>query len=170
MKIQIIGFSGSGKSTLARLLGNHHHIEVLHLDSVHFYGDWQERTVEEQNQIVTEFMQKNNNWVIDGNYSKVAPKRFEESDVTIFLAYNRFTCYWNAWRRYRAHRGIHRFDCPCIEKFDLEFRFWILWQGRKRQRVQNMYINLNKTKGEKYLFKNRKQLHAWLNKNQIIQP
>lgn len=167
MKIQIIGFSGSGKSTLAKILSDHHNISVLHLDSVHFYGDWQERTLEEQNAIVLDFMHQHSDWIIDGNYSRVAPKRFEESDLTIFLAYNRFVCYWNAWRRYRKHRGIHRFDCPCIEKFDLEFRYWILVQGRKHKRVQNMYVNFHKTHGTRLLFKNRKQLNRWLKEQNI---
>ena len=84
MKIQIIGYAGSGKSTLAKKLGNHYNINYLHLDNTHFYGNWEERTVEEQTKIVDKFLLENENWIIDGNYSKVSPKRFEESDITIF--------------------------------------------------------------------------------------
>ena len=71
MKIQIIGYSGSGKSTLARELGKIYNIPVLHLDSTKFYGDWQERTVEEQTKIVQKFMDENDSWIIDGSYGKI---------------------------------------------------------------------------------------------------
>lgn len=94
MKIQIIGYSGSGKSTLAIKLGKLFNIPVLHLDVTKFYGDWQERTVEEQNKIVQEFLDKNENWVIDGNYTKICPQRFEESDMTIYLNFNRLFCFF----------------------------------------------------------------------------
>ena len=167
MKIQIIGFSGSGKSTLARILSKHYNIPVLHLDSVHFYGDWQERTIEEQNEIVSDFIIHNPDWVVDGNYSMIASNRFELSDITIFLAYNRLTCYWNCLKRYRQHRGKHRLDCPCIEKFDWEFQQWILWKGRTNKRIKKMYSNLHKTRGTKLVFKNRKQLIRWLKDQHI---
>lgn len=167
MKIQIIGFSGSGKSTLTRTLSKHYEIPALHLDAVHFYGDWQERTVEEQTDIVRQFMKENPSWIIDGNYSMVARERFEESDLTIFLAYNRLTCYFNCRNRYKKHKGTHREDCPCEEKFDFEFRKWILWTGRKRKRVQNMHVNLNRTSGEKVVLKNQRQLQKWLKEKGI---
>ena len=60
MKIQIIGYSGSGKSTLAKKLGLFYNIPYLHLDNVQFYGDWQERSIKEQNLIVDKFLQENN--------------------------------------------------------------------------------------------------------------
>lgn len=167
MKIQIIGFSGSGKSTLARKLSEHYQIPLLHLDVVHFFGDWQERSIDEQTKIVQSFMSKNPDWVIDGNYSGVARERFSLSDITIFLAYNRFTCYLNCKRRYKQHIGRNREDCPCIEKFDFEFQKWILWTGRKAKRVRKMKSYWQQTPGEKLLFKNKKQLNKWLKENQI---
>ena len=85
MKIQIIGYSGSGKSTLARKLGEYYNIPVLHLDSVHFKNNWEERTDEEFNEIVSRFIEENESWIIDGNYSRIAPIRFEISDQLIFL-------------------------------------------------------------------------------------
>ena len=52
MKIQICGFSGSGKSTLARALGKKYGCPVLHMDGVHWYGDWQCRSDEEKTEIL----------------------------------------------------------------------------------------------------------------------
>ena len=73
MRIQIIGYSGSGKSTLARRLGELYGLPVLHLDAVQFYGNWNERSLEEQNALVQKFLEKNEGWVIDGNYARVCP-------------------------------------------------------------------------------------------------
>lgn len=162
MKIQIIGYSGSGKSTLAKMLGTFYNIPYLHLDNVQFYGEWEERTKEEQNEIVNQFLKDNEKWVIDGNYSVVAPSRFEDSDVTIFLNYNRFFCYRMCKKRYKMYKNSSRESCPCKEKFDFKFKKWILYEGRTKKRRQKHLSNLNKTKGEKLIFNNRKQLNLWL--------
>ena len=162
MKIQIIGYSGSGKSTLAKKLGLFYNIPYLHLDNVQFYGDWQERSIEEQNKIVDKFLKENDNWVIDGNYSKVSPIRFEISDIKILLNYNRFYCYKMCKNRYKMYKDTPRESCPGKEKFDLEFKKWILFSGRTKKRKQKHLINLNKTNGKKLIFNNLKQLNNWL--------
>ena len=171
MKIQIIGYSGSGKSTLAIKLGKLFNIPVLHLDVTKFYGDWQERTVEEQNKIVQEFLDKNENWVIDGNYTKICPQRFEESDMTIYLNFNRLFCFFSAYRRYKKYRHKHRESLPCNDKFDKTFRNWLLFSGRTKERAIKNLENLNKTKGQKYIFKNRRQVNKFVQKleNEIKQ-
>ncbi len=167
MKIQIIGYAGSGKSTLAKKLGEHYEINYLHLDNTHFYGNWEERTVKEQTEIVDKFLLENENWIIDGNYSKVSPIRFEESDITIFLNYNRFYCYKKARRRYLENKNQIRESCPCIEKFDLKFKYWIMFKSRTKQRRKQYIINLNKTKGIKLIFNNVNELNIWLKENNI---
>ena len=162
MKIQIIGYSGSGKSTLAKKLAEHYKIPQLYLDNTKFYGDWEERTREEQTKIVEEFMDKNDSWVIDGNYRKIAKRRFEEWDLLIFLDYNRFFCYRQAKKRYKENKGGSRESCPCEERFNLSFRFWILFQSRNRRKKKQLQDMMDLAKGEKLVFKNRKQLNAYL--------
>lgn len=167
MKIQIIGYAGSGKSTLAKRLGEHYNINYIHLDNVQFYGNWETRSIEEQTFIVDKFLTENENWVIDGNYSRVSPIRFEISDITIFLNYNRFYCYKMARKRYKENKNKTRESCPCKEKLDLSFRYWILYSGRTKKRKQKHLDNLNKTKGQKLIFNNKKELEEWLIKNNI---
>lgn len=159
MKICIIGYSGSGKSTLAVQLGQKCGLPVLHLDATFWYGDWQQRSAEEQAFIVRKFMDDNpDGWVIDGNYKKICPERFEECDKLIFLNYNRFFCYKEAKKRYKTNRGNVRPDCPCIEKFDFEFKKWILFEGRTRKIKAGYKDLINRCKGEVFIFKSRKQL------------
>lgn len=92
VRIQIIGYSGSGKSTLARRLGELYGLPVLHLDAVQFYGNWNERSLEEQNALVQKFLEQNEGWVIDGNYARVCPQRFAMADACIFLDFARVPC------------------------------------------------------------------------------
>ena len=167
MKIQIIGYAGSGKSTLAKRLGEHYNINYIHLDNVQFYGNWETRSIEEQTFIVDKFLTENENWVIDGNYSRVSPIRFEISDITIFLNYNRFYCYKMARKRYKENKNKTRESCPCVEKFDFGFRYWILYSGRTKKRKQKHLDNLNKTKGQKLIFNNISELNNWLKENKV---
>ena len=163
MKIQIIGYSGSGKSTLAKLLSKHYNIPALHLDSINFLPNWKERPRDEFNNIVKEFIENNDSWIIDGTYSSVARERYEMADLIIFLNYNRFFCYRSAKKRAKAYKNKTRPDMAegCQEKFDKEFRRWILFEGRTKKRRMK-YKELCKM-GKGYLvFKNRKALHKYL--------
>ena len=155
MKIQIIGYSGSGKSTLARTLGDILGVPVLHLDNAHFYGDWQEKNREEMSQEVEAFLEAHTGWVIDGNYSSVAPRRFRESDMTIYLNFGRVRCFFSAYHRYLKYRGRARESCPCREKFDRTFALWILRDGRTPARRKKHLENLSATSGTQVTLKNR---------------
>lgn len=162
MKIQIIGYSGSGKSTLAKQLSEHYNIPLLYLDNTKFYDNWVERTDEEQTKLVEDFLNKNDSWVIDGNYRRICSRRFEECDQLIFLDYNRFFCYREAKKRYKKNKGTYRESCNCPEKFDLGFQFWILVKSHNRKKKQGLQFLIDKAKKEKLVFKNRKQLSKYL--------
>jgi adenylate kinase family enzyme len=162
MKISIIGFSGSGKSTLAKTLSKHYNIPVLHMDSIHFLDNWKERSNEEFNSIVKEFIDKNESWIIDGNYKSIVPERHEMADLLIFLDYNRFFCYKSAKERYKKYIGKTRDDMAsgCEEKFDKEFRCWLLYKGRTRKRRLRLLQTAQKHPNS-LIFKNRKQLFKY---------
>ncbi len=84
MRIAIIGYSGSGKSTTARIISNYKRVPLLHLDSVHFAPGWTERSDDECRAIVQSFIE-GEQWVIDGNYSKLCmDERLERADTILF--------------------------------------------------------------------------------------
>lgn len=157
-----MGYSGSGKSTLAVILGQKYNIPVLHLDATFWYGDWQSRSRKEQQEEVGKFLSENEEWVIDGNYFKISPGRFADCDKLFFLNYNRFYCYRQACRRYKKYKGSVRPDCPCPEKFDAEFKSWLLKQGRTRERKQKYREIIADCKGEVLEFRSRKKLMRYL--------
>eukprot|EP00833_Pecoramyces_ruminatium_P003678 jgi/Orpsp1_1/1177710/evm.model.c7180000062557.1 len=153
MKIQIIGYSGSGKSTLAKTLGELYNIPVLYLDKEVFYGNWEKRSNEEISKKIQKFLNDNENWIIDGNFSKICPERFTKSNMTIFLSLNRFICFFNAVKRYFQHRIIPRESSSCPDRLSGEFLWWLIYEGRTPSHTRAHFNNLNKTQGEKYILK-----------------
>ena len=86
MRIAIIGYSGSGKSTLCRFLGEKYGIPILHFDTVQFLPNWEVRAAAEKEKIVRDFLDKNENWCIDGNYSKIFfAERMEKADFIVVM-------------------------------------------------------------------------------------
>ena len=165
MRIALIGYSGSGKSTLAGLFGQKHKIPVLHMDTVHWLPDWQERPTEERAAIVRQFLDENENWVIDGNYTKVFyDERMEKADRIIFMNFNRLTCLYRAWKRKQMYTGRSRPDMTegCNEKLDMEFALWILRDSRTKK-ARTRYRKLRDKYPEKFVeIRNQRQLSAFI--------
>lgn len=152
-KIAVIGHSGSGKSTLAVFLSNQYSVPLLHIDSIHFLPGWVERETEDELVLMRAFLDENEErgWVIDGNYRKLEhERRMDEADLIIYMNFNRWVCFWRAWRRSRKYKNSTRPDIAegCNEKFDKEFRMWILHDGRTRQKLAR-YAALVEEHGEK---------------------
>ena len=135
MKIAVIGYSGSGKSTLAGKLAARNQMEPLYLDTVFWLPGWKERSREEMREIVSSYLDTHEEWVIDGNYSKICFKRrMQEADRIILMQFSAFSCLFRAWKRYRQNKGKARASMAegCPEKLDLEFIWWLIYEGRKK--------------------------------------
>ncbi len=165
MKIAILGYAGSGKSTLARELGALYGIPVLHLDTVQFLPNWRERPKDEQLRMVRDFMDENESWVIDGNYSNLLQaRRLEEADKVLFLLFNRFSALARVVKRYRQYRGRSRPDMAegCSEKLDAEFVRWVLWEGRSRK-TRTGFQQKQKYCGDKcVVLQTQREIDRWL--------
>lgn len=164
MKVAILGYSGSGKSTLAKRFGKHYNIPVLHLDTVQFLPNWVERDREEGRLITSKFME-NDSWVIDGNYSAFLQKeRLEEADKIIFLDLPRRICFYRAIKRYFKNKNKTREDMAkgCIEKMDLEFAWWVLHEGRNKEKRVHYKSIQEKYKDKTVVLKNSNDLELLL--------
>lgn len=165
MKIAVIGYSGSGKSTLARKLSVYYHIPVLHLDTVHHLPGWQARDLPSEQQIVGGFLEQNENWVIDGNYSKLFyERRMEEADTIIMLLFPPLKSLFRAYKRYRMFHNKTRPDMAegCQEKFDWAFAKWILWEGRSKVAKARYAAVAAKYSSKVVILKNQKQLQGYI--------
>lgn len=165
MKIAILGYSGAGKSTLARRLGEYYNAPVLHLDTVQFLPNWQERERSEKEKIVEDFLNKYSSWIIDGTYSGLHfDRRLTESDMIIMMLFNRFVCFSRVVSRYRKFKGKTRSDMTdgCAEKLDLEFARWVLFDGRTAKRREKFKRAAAKFPEKIVMIKNQRQLDRFL--------
>lgn len=161
MKIAIIGYSGSGKSTLARQLGDFYNCPVLYLDKIQFEANWKERNKEIAKNIVKEFLDNNDNWVIDGNYTALLrERRLEEADMIIYMCYPRLICLYQAYNRYRKYKGKTRESMApdCNEKLDFEFIKWILLDGRSKEKEKQYAETIQKYSQKIVILRNRKEI------------
>ena len=97
MKITIVGPSSGGKSTLTRKISEHFNIARLEMDRLWFesgghdcsmFGCTEEEKQLVQDQIgkrVTNFLENNDDWVVDGTYSKIQPLIAEKADVVVLI-------------------------------------------------------------------------------------
>lgn len=169
MKIAVLGYSGAGKSTLAARLGDMYGLPVLHLDSVHFLPNWEERELSEKRRIVADFMSGNDGWVIDGNYSaQFREERLEQADMIVLMLFDRFSCLWRVIKRYRRFRGKTRPDMGegCNEKLDFEFVRWVLHDGRTKKKKADYKAICDKYPDKVTVLKNQRQLDEFLRRTE----
>lgn len=165
MKISILGYSGSGKSTMAKKLAQHYNINALHLDTVQFLPNWVERPYQEKKKMVKNYLDTHQDWVIDGNYSKLyQARRLEESDLIIVMLFNRFDALKRVVKRFFQYRGRTRSDMAegCHEKLDWEFIKWVLYEGRNSQKRRQFYSIIEKNKDKTLVIKNQKEIDEFL--------
>lgn len=170
MKIAIIGYSGSGKSTLAEFFAEKYNIPLLYLDKIHHLPNWQEQRLDIEQKEVKNFLDNNENWIIDGNYFKLSfERRMNEADKIIFMNFNRFNCLFRAIKRYFKYKGKSRNSITdgCDEKIDFEFVTWILHYGRTSKKKKKYFNVIDKYKNKMIIVKNQKQLKK-LYEGQII--
>jgi hypothetical protein len=55
----------------------------------------------------------------------------------------------------------------CLEKYDLEFQWWVIYKGRTKKRKKQMFKNFNANTKEKLIFKNQRSLDKWLKENLV---
>lgn len=161
MKISIIGYSGSGKSTLAAALGQKFGLPVLHLDRVQFAPGWVERPKEVKLAEVQAFLNQNDSWVIDGNYTNLwYDRRLEESDKIIFMDFGRWTCLRRVLARFVQYHGQTRDSMGegCPEKIDAEFLRWVLFGGRSADKVHAYETLCRKRSGKVLRIRNQREL------------
>ena len=90
MRISVIGTSGSGKTTLAREISQRLAIPHIELDYLYWEPNWVEVSEKIFCQRVTDAL-TSENWVVDGNYSKVRDRIWSQADTLVWLDYDFLT-------------------------------------------------------------------------------
>lgn len=170
-RILIIGSSGAGKSTFAKRLHEATHIKLVHLDHLYWKPNWIEPSKDEWRKTVGQIA-KDEEWIMDGNYSGTLEMRIEPCDTVIFLDMPRVVCVYRILKRVAFYKKRNRPDMAdgCDERFDFSFLKWVWdYPNRSKPKVEAL---LAKHLSEKTIFhlKSNKDVESFfvnLEKNEV---
>jgi len=157
-RIIVIGSPGAGKSTFARKLKEKTGLPLYYLDMIFHRPDRTTVSREEFDQRIKEILQTDN-WIIDGNYQRTLPLRFDACTDVFFLDFPLKQCLEGA----EARIGTIRDDMPWVEQeFDPEFRQYIL--DFPKDQLPRIYELIEKYRDSRQItvFHSRDEVDKWL--------
>lgn len=97
-RINVVGSSGSGKSTFAKRLSSTLEIPHIEMDRLYWKSYWQESNDKEFIDKLRSVLSQDS-WVLDGNYSRTAPVKWQRADTVIWLDYSFTRTLYQALKR-----------------------------------------------------------------------
>lgn len=97
-RVSVVGTSCSGKTTFARHLAAALHSQHIELDAIHWLPDWTPLPLE-QFRLAVETAASGDDWVIDGNYSKVRDIIWARATDVVWLNPPFLRVFWRALTR-----------------------------------------------------------------------
>jgi len=164
-RIIVIGSPGAGKSTFARKLKEKTGLPLYYLDMIFHRPDRTTVAREEFDQRIREILQTDN-WIIDGNYQRTLPLRFEACTDVFFLDFPLEQCLEGA----EARIGTIREDMPWVEQeFDPEFRQYIL--DFPKDQLPRIYELIEQYRDSRRItiFHSRDEVDRWVINGGMIQ-
>ena len=156
-RVAIIGPTGAGKSTFARRLHVLTSLPLYHLDLIWWKPDQTHIPREEFDQKLSAMTQEEN-WIIEGDYSRTYESRVRACDTVIFLDYDEQTCIKGLMQRVGQKRpDIHWIE----EKLEPELVDYV--RSFREQRRPKLLASLEKHPEKQIIiFKTREEADAWL--------
>lgn len=165
MKIMIFGYSGSGKSTLAQTINKEYSIKILYIDKILYEDNWKRKDKALVRKELNDFLVSNNNWIIDGNAVNILfDERAMLADKIIFMDFSRWYCYKMAKKRYKEYKNKERESRAnnSDEKFNLSYKMWLLFGGRKSSRKLLFNKIINEYREKAIVIKNNEELQTFI--------
>lgn len=157
MRAIVIGCPGAGKSTFARKLRDRTGLPLYYLDTIFHKPDRTTVTREEFDKKLKTILQTEE-WIIDGNYQRTLPLRFEACTDIFFLDFPLDQCLEGAASRI----GKEREDMPWIEQeFDPGFRQYIL--DFQKDQIPKIYelVKMYRETRRIVIFHSREETDTW---------
>ncbi|WP_051526666.1 P-loop NTPase family protein [Alkanindiges illinoisensis] len=85
-RINVVGTSASGKTTFSKALAQKMAVPHIEMDALNWQSNWEACTFEE---LLIKLKQclAADSWILDGNYSKTTPVKWQNVDMVIWLDY-----------------------------------------------------------------------------------
>ena len=106
MRINVVGTSGSGKSTFARRIADRLNVPYVEIDALFWKPNWTKSTDDEFFPKLEEAV-SSDDWVLDGNYDRTRPIKWEHVQTVIYLDLPFIVVLYRIIRR-SIVRGIRR--------------------------------------------------------------
>lgn len=104
--INVVGNSAMGKSTFSKALARKLSLGYIELDNLFWKDNWEETpTVEFFAKIEAQLERYSDGWVVDGNYTRTIPIKWQKVDTVIWLDYPFALNLYRAVKR-AIHRGL----------------------------------------------------------------
>ena len=159
-KIIVIGSPGAGKSTFARALAKKTGIPLYYLDMIFHRADKTTVSSGKFDQKLGKII-KQPQWIINGNYLRTLPLRFEHCEQVFFFDMPVEVCLEGA----AARVGTVRDDLPWVEtEFDADFRQYIIDFQKDQLPVIYRLIDQYKNSRRIVVFHSREEADAYLEK------
>ncbi len=162
-RILVIGSPGSGKSTFSRNLRDKTGLPLYYLDMIYHNSDRTTISRAEFDEKLSGILGLDQ-WIIDGNYQRTLPVRFERCTHVFLFDLPVEQCLQGAASRI----GQAREDLPWIEtEFDPEFRQYIL--DFQKDQLPKIYELVNKYKESRTIavFHSRKEADDWIDNRDL---
>ena len=158
IRVIVIGPSGSGKSYFSKQLAGITNLPLYHLDNIFWKSDGTHIDREEFDRKLLALLEQDQ-WIIDGDYSRTYQPRFQRADTIYFLDFPLEI----ALEGVESRIGKPRDDLPWKEEaFDPEFKQWIVdWYRDKRPMVHQLMKKYKDTKSI-IVFKTREEMNEHL--------
>ena len=160
-RISIIGGSGTGKSTLADILSKELHLPSVHLDAINFEPNWVEIDKTKRDNIIsTKALEEE--WIIDGNYTKTLEERLQRADLIIWLDYSTVMQLKGVLKRFFKTYKQERPEIPgCNERLNWTFLKYVITYNKKKRHL--LMDSLKDMPQDKILiFRHQRDLNKWL--------
>ena len=144
-RISVVGTTGSGKTTVARQISSLLKLPYIELDALYWDENWKGVSDPVFRERVISAV-KAEQWVIDGNYSRIRSLVWERADTVVYLDYSFWRTFWQLFTR-TIKRSIQQKELWHGNREDLRRSFFssdsiMLWMLKSYKRRRKQYAIL----------------------------